>query len=621
MNNLNNSTDNFSWMDLCYDSKKITQETDLLINRSKEARALILKLDSKSPEGAKKIISILADDTFEFNSFHSLAKLLKLVSPNKEIRLLWDRTYKLLDDCMEKFNIDKELFDKLSNICHDKLHNNDIFFHGKILQCFNKYGLSSSMNSSKTKAIQKLLTEINVVEEKIIGTLQMNSYSDQPMNNSLSNLVKMRNQYARLLKLDSYTNFKSNIDIVNLKKTLKDLIANSHKTCYDELKTICTDLKCNKISIQDIMSYMNKLNNKNKIKLEEALNFIFNVISEKFNLKFVKLENAKTVWSKTVTIYDIKYKKEIYGHLYVDLIARPGKIPHLILPIILNEAVVYPHNSGILRIPVMTLVGNLGDLITYLDVINIFKEMGQIVYTIFHRSNYGSSIEPNMKSFMSYFFECIAYDITLIKQLFGNNHKHIYGSLVADRAFKLKYRCINALFDYLLHGSGIQLDDDKLLLAKYNEITKSVLNKSYDQYVMPKNIPVDIIVQLIYNGGIIYSDITNSVMAYNLYNELKDKKLFDEFINKVLCCDLGPLGISVTSFMNNILSKKYDKQTSNNNINRISLSEDDNSIRLTSTNGVRQTRNDDCDDDKYISDNTNYFTETDIKQKLTKPTV
>lgn len=626
MNYYNNSIvdSNFSWKYLCNDINKISKETEILINRSKIARDLILKLNTDTKNDCIKIIGILADDTFEFNSFHSLSKLLRLVSPNKKNRNLWERTDKLLTSYIEKFNTDIELFNKLSEISFNYLDDFDKLFLNKIIKCFGKYGLVKGNTQNRIKSVQKIYGENNILENKIINNL----HNGQFQTNDLFNLVHIRNQYAKLLKYDSYTNFRSNIDVVYLQKILKDLISNSHQTCFEELQFICNELKFDKVSISDIIQYTNKLNCRYRINLRNAVDYILNIISDKFGLEFTKLSNVST-WNDNVEVYLAKYQEEVYGYIYIDLLAREGKLPN-VLSIILNEAVVYPYNSRVLKIPVTALIGSFTLKITYIDIINIFREMGQIIHTLFHRSKYQIIMEPNMKSIIPCLFECIARDISNIKKIFTNDYKNVYNAIAIDRAFKLKYRCINALYDYLLHGSNIELDN-KLLVDKYNEIVRSILNKSFDQYNLLNGIPIDVIVQLIYNGGIIYSDITSTVMAFNLHDLLKEKNIFTDFIDKVLRESSIPFRIAISSFMNSKtefyksiekigkiekiekIGKGIDKATKTisdlidrGEDNKYSESLSDNEYGSLTENRTF----------KYISDNTNYFTETDINQKI-----
>lgn len=602
MNNSNNSVDNnFMWKYLCNDINKISKETDILISRSKTARNLILKLSTDNKINCIKIIGILADDTFEFNSFHSLSKLLKLVSPDKNIRKLWESIDKLLTIYIDKFYTDIELFNKLSEIPFRYLDDYDKIFLNKIMKCFEKYGLVAGNTKDKINVVTNLYSQINSLENKIINNL----HNNQPQTMNLFYLAHMRNQYAKLLKYDSYSKFKSNINIVHLQKTLKDLISNLHQTCYDELQFICNELNCSKISISDILQYISKLNSKYKINIKDAMNFIFNLINNKFNLQFTKLSNILT-WHDNIDVYLVKYQNEVYGYIYIDLLARPGKLPN-VLSIILNQAVVYPYNSGILKVPVTALIGKFSNEISYIDIINIFREMGQIVHTLFHRSKYGITIEPDMKLIIPYLFECIIRDISNIKLLFENDYINIYNIITIDRAFKLKYKCINTLYDYFLHGSNIELDN-KSLIEKYNQIFKAILNKSYDQYNLSNqisHIPTDVIIQLIYNGGILYSDVTNCIIAFNLYDLLKEKNLFNDFVDNVLRESSVSFKLAVSSFMNSKIE----------NINNINF----NNIKKINKVPINHTLSDndlqsltDNQTIKNISDNTNYFTETDI---------
>lgn len=609
-----------NWDDLCFNKKKINDEIDILIQRSKTAREFILKINITSPDNVRKIIGALADDTYEFNSFHSLCKLLKMVSPNKDIRNLWDKTDRLLNSHVEKFNTDKELFTKLlhiSNYISKDLEwdNNDKLFIDKILKGFAKYGFSPSHTPQQTKAIIEVLREINSLEEKIL-------HSPNQMN-KIHSLIILRNKYVKLLGYDTYMGFRSELDMVSLKTTLHKIITeNIDQRCWYELQTICNSLHKEKISIDDVIHYREKLNSKYTINLSTALDSILNIISTIFHIEFNKQKKSTVkTWecivnnNPKVIVYSITYKKETYGYLYVDLV-KDKKLEKLSNPLSINlhESVHYPNGASLLKLPVMVLLANLDpDSITYLDIINIFKEMGQIVHTLFHRSKYENiNVDFHMRSFMGYLFEHIAFDLDSIKKIFPNNSKEIHAGIIGDKAFKLKQQCISTLFDCVVHGPK-KLDNWQSLIAEYEHIYKAIMNKSLDQCILPfgnNSIPPNIIVNLIFNGGIIYSEITNSIMAYNLYVLLKETKGFEQFVNKVLRESLIPFDVAIRSFITErILIDEHQHENKNLNLNdnknTLYLSDEENN-GYNKNNSFVSNKN---KNNRYISENTNYFTE------------
>ncbi|AYV81275.1 MAG: peptidase [Harvfovirus sp.] len=527
-----------NWDDLCYNKKKINDEIDILLQRSKNAREFILNTNHSTSDNVQKIIATLADDTYEFNSFHSLCKLLKMVSPNKDIRTLWDKTDKLLSSHVEKFNSDRELFNKLSQVSTYVDDSIDRLFVDKILKGFEKYGFFSK---SSGKAIVDVLHEIHSWEEKM---------SVEPIH--LHSLITLRSKYVKLLGYETYMGFKSSLDMVSLKNTLCKIISDDIDTrCYNELQTISQSLQKPKISSVDILLYREKLMNKYTINLFTALNEVINLISEIFQLNFIKQKQSYVkTWEQNVLVYVIKYKNETYGHLYVDLI-KDLRLEKITQPISLNlhECVHYPNESKVFKLPVIVLLGNLdAERITYLDVINIFKEMGAIVQTLFHRSKYENiNVDCYMRSFMGYLFEHIAFDLDTVKRFFPRYALSIHRGLICDRAFKLKQQCIATLFDCVVHGTKI-FDNWESLVLEYDNIYRAIMNKSLQQCVS-QNFPNNLAVNLIFNGGIIYSEITNGIMAYNLYVLLKETNGFSRFVNKVLRETLVSFDVGVASFI------------------------------------------------------------------------
>lgn len=578
---LNHKPEYGNWDDLCFNKKKINDEIDILIQRGKTARELILKINLNSSDDVQKIISILADDTYEFNSFHSLCKLLKMVAPNRDIRSVWEKTDQLLNSHVKKFNTDLDLYNKLLAVSSYNLDNvNDKLFIDKILKGFAKYGLGPSHGPQQRKAILEVLYEINALEEKIL-------HSPNQIN-KIHSLVGLRNKYVRLLGYDTYMGFRSELDMISLKTTLQKIITeNIDDRCYNELQTICNTLHKEKISTDDVIQYRSKLNSKYVINLFTAFNCILNIISSIFHLEFIKQKQSSVkTWENNnkVKVYCIKYKKETYGYLYVDLV-KDKTLEKLSNPLAINlhECVHYPNRLGVLKMPVMVLLADLdSDSVTYLDIISIFKEMGQIVHTVFHRSKYENiNVSFHMRSFMGYLFEHIAFDLDSIKQIFPDNAGEIYSNIMGDRAFKLKQQCISTLFDCVVHGPK-KLDDYQSLKDEYDHIYKAIMNKSLNQCTVSSLSP-SIVVNLIFNGGIIYSEITNSIMACNLYVLLKQTQGFEQFVNDVLRESTIPFDKAIKSFITGKVLLEMDEQEH--------ISDEEN-------NNIR-----------YISENTNYFTD------------
>ena len=405
--------ENTNWGDLCHDTNKISQELNILISRSKTKRDIILKLNPKTD--ACKIIELLADDNHEFNSFLALCKLLKLVCSKNDARMAWEKNYYILNQHIIQFNTDYALYEKLVSIPHNNLHDLlDKFFLNKIIKGFRKYGIFDNKANERVKKVIPILSKINSLEEKLV--------SDYDIKDLLS-LVQTRKEYISLINYDNYILFQSEVDILNLKNTLQKLITpNIHNTCYHEINTICKKINKNKLLLPDITKYRESTINNHKLKLTEAFDIVINFLTKLFNLTFIKQEKIIT-WSNNVEIYNIKYQNTTYGYLYIDLFKDNRKLPHLV-SLILKEAVVYPYSSGVLNIPVMVLLGNHSIYISYLDVINIFKEMGNILHAIFHRSKFQViNLDLNMRSFMSHLFEHIAYDIEVIKLFFPENKR------------------------------------------------------------------------------------------------------------------------------------------------------------------------------------------------------
>ena len=525
--------ESFSWKILCKDPIKIRHEFNLLISRSKIARDMILTINPNTKKKCNEIIELLADDTFEFNTFHSLSKLLKLVSDDSLIRQLWSHIDNILTENADRYNCDVEIYKTLSKIPRQNLEQSDHKFIEKIISCYIKNGINDKTYNT--------LKNIKTYETQLL---------ENPSDCKIFHkLLKFRHLYSNLLNHDNYMEVKSHIDISHLLNILKKIIVKSNDLCYKELSQINKFYGKSKIDVTEIETFINKSLWEFPLDLDMTLTNIFDIICDIFLIDIININKSNksnksdktnksntinisnTTWSDDCDLYVVKKNNEIYGHIYVDMKKREGKI-NKVVSINLNEGVVYPYDNNIIKNPVTVIIGNYDGNINYKDVIDIFRELGNIIHILFVRSKFGLHLEQDMTTIMSNLFEHIACDIDNIKKISNKYYQNIDNIIMLDNGFKVKSKCVNVLYDYYVHS---QENINNNLLDKYNEIMKYVFNKSYELITPLKHIPYSVICELIFNGGILYTDINNMILTFNLYNIIKNNPcLITGFIDDVL---------------------------------------------------------------------------------------
>lgn len=522
-----------SWNYFCSDPEKILFETSSLLDRQQQRRNIILEYQHLGNDNKiLDLIALLADNIAEFNSFHNLCCLMKYVCPSDVMRQSWNKADSVLNTFYEKTKYDQMLYNTIKNIkstSNVKLDPESELFLNKIIEMYEKHGCHKSNN---------IMEKIKRIKHKI----EVNTSGDINDVNLLK-LIKCRNEYAKLLNYENYFDMNSDIDIDELKMILKKIMAN----------------------LNDATNASTIINLENVFNLDNSFNVILCVISNMFQIKFILDDNVNVnMWHKDVKLYKIynindKNNDKIIGYVYVDLKMRKGKCADP-TSISLCDACMYPLNSNVIRTPIAVLFGNLKNSINYIDIIKIFKEFGNIVHMVFHRSKFGMiNIEKNMSHFMNMLFEQIIYDDDIIAT-FNNNNPLLGEILNKNKTVFLKCKCAMILFDYIIHSSSDSFKSNNDLIAKFKEISNSVFSNSSNQKIYPvnniNNIPKDVINYLIYDGSTIYTHILNDLMAHSVYTLIKKNNSMTNFVKDVMAENISPLKITINKFTTNCLKNK-----------------------------------------------------------------
>ncbi len=568
-----------------------------LISKSIDTRRLIC--ENKTSDDNK--IKLLVNDTFSFNLCMSCLFLLELKSNNKTEKELYITLSKKLKDYNLLYNTDINLLKVSLELCKKIEDVDKKFFLLRTIKSMEKFGTCSK----DYKKIYSLLKNIEITEnlindilekplkinidrnkidaqsESIVSSVYPNKqnliYIDknkyyylvkkisernvrtylekqymQRYNELLPAITKLiisRNIYSELLGYDSFYKFCSNKtdeDTENLKVMLKDL---NEKLDFQLVSTLDTIKKLtninDKLSLSDIIYGLNKFFPDVKLKPIDILQIAFVHIQKKFNIRFS--ESKITPLNKDcnpLEIYDSK--NNLRGYLFLDLLKGNKTIKQLTL---IKLASSYGEN-----LPVLYLMGTYTDLekpiCTYSDVVIIFRELGHVINNIFVHTPLGvSEDEIELINFLPDLMEYMAYDPIVIRSLIKERgqYKQLLKARENEIIINLKLKCINVLFDSIIHSSKDFIDIAKkatdtqlenIMLDLYKKVFTDVFDKL--SHLVDCNIGFILpsVIHNIINGqqSLIYGNILSSILAYNAYECLNKnnntKILFELLENK-----------------------------------------------------------------------------------------
>ena len=562
---------------------ELNQKIEILISKSIDTRKIISE-DTTSNENK---IKLLVNDTFTFNLYSSCIYLLELKETNKEAKLFYEKIGNVLKEYNISYNADINLLKSILKMCTESNNPDVKFFLLRNIKSMEKYG---TCNNNHKKILQ-LLTNIEQTESIIINILDKplkinidrnkidaksesivssvypnkqniilidkNKYyylvkkiSDRNVRihlekqymkrynellPAISKLIISRDLYAKLLGYDSFYRFtsnKSDEDTDNLKIMLKDLndkLDFQLKSTFNTIKNL-TNIK-EQLTLSDIIFGLNKFFPDIKLKPLDIFQIAFIHIQNKFKIRFseskVKPLNKDC---NPIEIFDSNNK--LRGYLFLDLLKGNKKINQLSL---LKLSTGYGEN-----LPVLYLIGAYTDLekpiCTYSDVVTIFRELGHVINNIFIYTPLGISEDfVELINFLPDLLEYMAYDPVVIKSLIKEKNyvKQILKAREHEILINLKLKCINVLFDSIIHSSKefldiIKKDNDSnssnIMLDLYKKVFTDVFQKLSDQVDCNLTFILPSVIHNIINGqqSLIYGNILSTILAYNAYEYISN---------------------------------------------------------------------------------------------------
>jgi len=430
------------------DVRKTSYTADILLTNYQNTLNLNKKLYDKIVEYYKKadMMNILTDVDKEF-----LKKMVRTFRKNgidlndsdRDMLLKLSHEIAKIEIYMYRvFNIKKQDSIKLTKAEIDGMPKSiTAMTHTEVIDGEKIYRFE--LNDNTYSNIMRYINNDKIRQE--LEQYKNNQFKDNIEN--IARLLVLRNKKAKILGYKNYSDFKSKYHMAknseNIQSFLKNFIG---KLDYrfskemDMIKKIKGKVsKDNQVNSWDVDYYIVKWKRKYGLDgqyikqyfpIDHVMKVIFEIYQELFMVRFERSNNGDT-WNKSVVHYDVydlsKKQKSLVGYLYLDLFQRSGKIKQT-RSFILRPGSQYPLGKGTYQPTVMSLVSYIelvGDpketLLDHSEVVNIFHEMGHIMFHMLGRPKYipnsSSNIEKDFIQTPSLTLDNLCWEPIILKRL------------------------------------------------------------------------------------------------------------------------------------------------------------------------------------------------------------
>lgn len=563
----------------------IIKQIQQLIDNSKITYNKILdnNIDYKSK------IKLLMDDTFLCDTYFGIINLMLLLCDKNDYKN-WSCAEIMLKKYNIEINSDENLFNFVIETIKKTDNIYDKIFLSKIGKSINKYGIQ---NDNKEK-ISKIIEQLEKTENSIFNTIDkpisfkinrknidarsesimssvypdnndliyinkkkyhylLKKISDNKIRSELENiyiknhiailpllgkLIILRDVYAKHMGFNNYYEFISEKNVEeteNIQQLITDLNDKLDKPLENIIKQFYTVSKKDKISINDIIYLIDKNNVNIKLKPVDILQIVMITIQKKFDMIF---KHSSIDIGKNSNCIEIYKNNILRGYLILDLLQRPEKKITQVTTVKIN-------NHYFNHLPCVYLLGCYNEIekniCNYSELVLLFREFGNILINIFaHTPNGLNEIDIEIFNFFPDIMEFIAYDdfvLNLISEKLNLNFKKFSKEIKTLRRIELllnlKLRCMNVLFDNVIHNSTTfinkikkqELEDiKKSFIDLYDNIFKDIFKKHLlyvkNTYQIHPNIINN---QVNGNHGLLFGTIISIILAYSIFYLLTNK--------------------------------------------------------------------------------------------------
>ena len=429
---------------------------------------------------------------------------------------------------------------------------------------------------------------------------------------SLSKLIIERHKYSILSGHTSYFNLiKKKSDDVKL--LLEDLMNKINEKSKKEIERIHRELTRDgynkKVDVSDIIYYYEKLKTKILFSPDHVIKTLFKISKQYFNITFENI-NYTDLWNNNVLTYKVCFKTKFLGYIHIDLKQCENKT--LTSPTCISLCQTYI-NIDNKTIPTrVAIIGNYISMndkcMSFSDTNYLFKEFGYALQLLLNKTTAGIYFNNEFSSLMPQVFECIIWEFNTVELLCSNETiPNLVDNIIFTRhlhfASSIQLKCVNALFDHILHNSPelmkiLKTTDQhqNILLSVYKKTYENIL--CYQGNIMNLNISGinPTLIQQEINGseGTLYFNIFIDILSFSVFqlikegkgekfitdvlysDQLKIKKLLDSFISQLQndnCYDLYLRDLINYNEIDTELNNTINKKITNTNITETSANQ------------------------------------------------
>lgn len=483
-------------------------------------------------------------------------KEIKKVNPTNLVNMIYKNFFELKN---EKVNKAHNEICKLRQLIINKIEEPiDIIVNKKKINLTNDVFFS----------LQKKIKDANS-RKSIEGKYYQKS---EKVLNDLASLIMWRHEYANELNNDTYFEYvKQKGSVESIKELVNDLILKIEDRSRKEIDRVHRELLKDgynkKVDYNDIIHYYEKLKSTNLFKPVDVLRALLEVSNNLFGINFGQFSFPLKLWSNNVMTCKATYNGSDIGYVHFDMYDSDSKL-------IKTPLCVKISNSPT-RVCLTTGYHDINEkCMTYTDVILLFREFGTVIQMITHNKNELIVKNDEFDILMSQIMEYIAWERPIVEKICKGLDKtipdHILFTRYINFAHSIKMRCVNSLFDHILHNSS-----ELITMIKHNiknnisssDLIKSLYKKIYSDVMCSQQDIINlniiginpaVVYQEINGGeGKIYSGILTEILSFTVYTLIKRGR-GSEFIENVLSKESFDLRDNLHKFISQLDNDSYD---------------------------------------------------------------
>lgn len=444
----------------------------------------------------------------------------------------------------------------------------------------NIVGLPNSINLDRQNYYFLQRNVNNAREREIIEHFYVTHANKSLID--LANLIIERHKLAVLSGCPTYFNFikKKFSDENTIRSDIEDLISKIDSKSRKEIDRIYRNLRTDrfdkKVDSNDIVYYCEKFKTRVEFSPNHVIKCLLHIIDKYFNIKFIELSDNSGIWNNDVIGYKVGFGKELFGYCYIDLKKTSSK--RITSPVCVHMCHQYTNLENKTTPTKVAIIGNYQEIetkcMTLSDVIYLFREFGCAIQMLSHKSSNGLFLSnEEFDILMPQVMECILWERQTIELLCSNETiPDIIDNVLFTRhlnfAHSIKIKCVNALFDHVIHNSHefIRIlksvkpsDYNQVLTSSYKKIYENIMFSQQD--ILNTNIigiPPSVIQQEI-NGseGLIYCNIYTEILSFSVFQLTKSGN-GNKFVKDVLRCDQNKIKKQLEEFISSGDCNSYD---------------------------------------------------------------